>query len=142
ALAHEVLVRPASYGDSHAAVAEVAGRHAFAFALAFGLETRPVLPALQAAGLPVVGVVPDMQHRPVSPAVLREFTLGCHCTACSSQSTLDQTRLVAHHLTGLVMECIAPPAVDAPDDKGTALAEASGTTDSEAGDSGGDGAAV
>lgn len=134
AMTHEVLLRPASYGDSREAVAEVAGRHAFAFALAFGLETRPVLPALQASGLPVVGVVPDTDHRPVSPAVLREFTLGCHCTVFSSQNTLDQTRLVAHHLTGLVMECIAPPAVERTADDGAGSAGSMGQGGSVAAD--------
>ncbi|MGE4369098.1 MAG: rhamnan synthesis F family protein [Burkholderiaceae bacterium] len=102
ALAHEVLLRPAGYDDSHVAIQEIYTRHSFQFSVALGLETRPVLPALQAAHLPVVGVVPDTGRRPVSPTILHAFALGSHVTLFSSQDMLDQARQVTHLVRGLV----------------------------------------
>lgn len=102
-IAHDVRLRPAGYDDSAQAITEVSAGLSFDFVVACGLETRPVLPALQAGRWPVVGVVPDTGRRPVSPTVLHAFALGTHCALFSSQDVLSQTHEVTHRLSGLTL---------------------------------------
>lgn len=100
-MAHTVRLRPAGYDDSTQAIEEVCAGVSFEFVIACGLETRPVLPALQAGRWPVVGIVPDTGRRPVSPTVLHAFALGTHATAFADQSLLRQARDVTFRMPAL-----------------------------------------
>lgn len=84
----EVIAEAASYAEAPQIVKHLTRWRRFAFAVMNGIETRPVLPALAAAYVPVVSLIHDTAAYTLSPYTCQEVMYWSNHTVFACRATM------------------------------------------------------
>lgn len=114
----EVIAEAASYSEAPEIVKRLTQRRQFAFAVMNGIETRPVLPALATAYVPVVSLIHDTAAYFLSPYTCQEVMYWSNHTVFACRATMAhahawwpylQQRTPSHRPLPVFNEAHKPP---------------------------------